>query len=206
MADTTELLRASTVMARVGQMEDAEATEYLTSALKGYKVEAQDAMHVVDALSQVDIESASSVSDLAEAMQRSANVASTAGVDFERLIGYIGTIREVTQRSASVVGESLKTIFSRMGSVKAGTFLDEDLENEYEDVTTFANDVEKVLSKVGIKVRDTNHDFRDTQDILDDIAERWETYTDLEKNAIATSVAGTRQRENLLSFRLEHKR
>ena len=163
-------------------------------------------MHVVDALSQVDIESASSVSDLAEAMQRSANVASTAGVDFERLIGYIGTIREVTQRSASVVGESLKTIFSRMGSVKAGTFLDEDLENEYEDVTTFANDVEKVLSKVGIKVRDTNHDFRDTQDILDDIAERWETYTDLEKNAIATSVAGTRQRENLLSFRLEHKR
>lgn len=200
MADTTELLRASTVMARVGQMEDAEATEYLTSALKGYKVEAQDAMHVVDALSQVDIESASSVSDLAEAMQRSANVASTAGVDFERLIGYIGTIREVTQRSASVVGESLKTIFSRMGSVKAGTFLDEDLENEYEDVTTFANDVEKVLSKVGIKVRDTNHDFRDTQDILDDIAERWETFTDLEKNAVATAVAGTRQRENLLSL------
>lgn len=200
MADTTELLRASTVMARVGQMEDAEATEYLTSALKGYKVEAQDAMHVVDALSQVDIESASSVSDLAEAMQRSANVASTAGVDFERLIGYIGTIREVTQRSASVVGESLKTIFSRMGSVKAGTFLDEDLENEYEDVTTFANDVEKVLSKVGIKVRDTNHDFRDTQDILDDIAERWETFTDLEKNAVATAVAGTRQRENLISL------
>lgn len=100
----------------------------------------------------------------------------------------------------------LKTIFSRMGSVKAGTFLDEDLENEYEDVTTFANDVEKVLSKVGIKVRDTNHNFRDTQDILDDIAKSWDTYTDLEKNAIATSVAGTRQRENLLSFRLEHKR
>lgn len=195
MADTTELLRASTVMARVGQMEDAEATEYLTSALKGYKVEAQDAMRVVDALSQVDIESASSVSDLAEAMQRSANVASTAGVDFERLIGYIGTIREVTQRSASVVGESLKTIFSRMGSVKAGTFLDEDLENEYEDVTTFANDVEKVLSKVGIKVRDTNHDFRDTQDILDDIAKSWKNYTDLEQNAISNMV---RQYGNIL--------
>lgn len=64
----------------------------------------------------------------------------------------------------------------------------------------------KVLSKVGIKVRDTNHDFRDTQDILDDIAASWDTYTDLEKNSIATAVAGTRQRENLLSFRLEHKR
>lgn len=200
MADTTELLRASTVMARVGQLEDAEATEYMTSALKGYKFEAEEAMHVVDALSQVDIESASSVADLAEAMQRSANMASTAGVEFERLIGYIGTVREVTQRSASVVGESLKTIFSRMGSVKAGTFLSEDLENEYADVSTFANDVEKVLSKVGIKVRETNHQFRDTQDILDDVAKRWETYNDLERNAIATAVAGTRQRENFLAF------
>lgn len=69
-------------------------------------------------------------------------------------------------------------------------YFDEDLENEYEDVTTFANDVEKVLSKVGIKVRDTNHDFRDTQDILDDIAKSWDTYTDLERNSIATAVAG----------------
>lgn len=94
------------VMSRVGQVESADATTYLTSALKGYKLEAEDAMHVVDALSQVDIESASSVADLAEAMQRSANTASMAGVEFERLIGYIGTVREVTQKSASVVGES----------------------------------------------------------------------------------------------------
>lgn len=82
-----------------------------------------------------------------------------------------------------------------MGSVKAGTFLSEDLENEYEDVTTFANDVEKVLSKVGIKVRDTNHEFRDTQDILDDVAASWKNYTDLEQNAISNMV---RQYGNIL--------
>ena len=55
-------------------------------------------------------------------------------------------------------------------------------------MSTFANDVEKVLSKVGIKFRETNHQFRDTQDILDDVAERWETYNDLEQNAISNIV------------------
>lgn len=151
-------------------------------------------MHVVDAMSQVDIESASSVDDLAIALQRSANVSATAGISFERLLGYVATVREVTQRSASVVGESLKTIISRMGSVKAGTFLSEDLESEYEDITTYVNDVEKVLTKVGIRLRDTNQDFRDTQDVLDDIASRWETFTDLERASVSTAVAGKKSR------------
>ena len=194
-ANVTELLTASTVMSRIGQVDAAESSEYLTSALKGYKLEAEDAMHVVDALSQVDIESASSVSDLAEAMQRSANTANMAGVEFETLIGYIATVKEVTQQSASVVGNALKTIFSRMGSVKAGVFLDEDLESEYEDFSSFANDVEKVLSKVGIRVRDTNLQFRDAQDILGDIAKEWQNYSDLEKNAISNIV---RQYGNIL--------
>lgn len=94
----------------------------------------------------------------------------------------------------------MKTILSRFGSVKAGTFLDEDLESEYTDITSYVNDVEKVLSKVGIRLRDTNQDFRNAQDVLDDIAEKWETFTDLEKNSVATAAAGTRQRENFISL------
>lgn len=104
--EATQLIRASMVMSRIGVIESAEATEYLTSVLNGYKMETQDVMHVVDAMSQVDIESASSVDDLAIALQRSANVAAQSGVSFERLLGYVATVREVTQRSASVVGES----------------------------------------------------------------------------------------------------
>lgn len=104
--ETTELIRASMVMSRIGAIESAEATTYLTSVLNGYKIETQDVMHVVDAMSQVDIESASSVDDLAIALQRSASTANMAGVSFERLLGYVATVREVTQRSASVVGES----------------------------------------------------------------------------------------------------
>ena len=94
----------------------------------------------------------------------------------------------------------MKTILSRFGSVKAGVFLDEDLQSEYTDITSYVNDVEKVLSKVGIRLRDTNQDFRDAQDVLDDIAKKWKTFTDLEKNSVSTAAAGTRQRENFISL------
>ena len=198
--EATQLIRASMVMSRIGVIKSAEATEYLTSVLNGYNMETQDVMHVVDAMSQVDIESASSIDDLAIALQRSTATAQQAGVSFERLLGYVAAVRETTQRSASVIGEAMKSIFSRMGSVKAGTFLSEDLESEYSDITTYVNDVEKVLSKVGIRLRDTNKDFRDAQDILDEVAKGWETYDDLTKQALATAIAGTRQRENFLAL------
>lgn len=94
----------------------------------------------------------------------------------------------------------MKTILSRLGSVKAGTFLSEDLESEYTDITTYVNDVEKVLSKVGIRLRDTNKDFRDAQDVLDDVAKGWATYDDLTRQALSTSIAGTRQRESFISL------
>lgn len=190
--ETTELIKASMVMSRIGAIESADATSYLTSVLNGYKIATEDVMHVVDAMSQVDIESASSVDDLAVALQRSASTASQAGVSFERLLGYVATVREVTQRTASVVGESMKTILSRLGSVKAGTFLSEDLESEYTDITTYVNDVEKVLSKVGIRLRDTNKDFRDAQDVLDDVAKGWANYDDLTKQSLSTAIAGRR--------------
>jgi len=196
--ETTELIRASMVMSRIGAIESAEATTYLTSVLNGYEIATEDVMHVVDAMSQVDIESASSVDDLAIALQRSSATAQQAGVSFERLLGYVAAVRETTQRSASVIGEAMKSILSRMGSVKAGTFLSEDLESEYTDISIYVNDVEKVLSKVGIRLRDTNKDFRDAQDILDDVAKSWATYDDLTKQALATAIAGKR------SLVLEH--
>ena len=201
-SETTELLRASMVLSRVGAIDAADATEYLTSTLNGYQLEASEAMRVVDAMSQADIESASSVEDLAIALQKTANIARNSGVEFETLVGWIAEVKEVTQRSAATIGESFKTILSRLGSVKAGTFLSTDLEAEYQDLGSFINDTEKVLSKVGISLRDTNKDFRDAEDVINDVAASWKNYSDLEKNAIATAIAGTRQRENFTVLNL----
>ena len=98
--DTTELVEASTKLSKLALIENAEATEYLTSALKGYKLEAEDAIGVIDQLVSIDLVAATSAGDLAEAMSRTANMARTTGIEMNELLGMIATVSEVTQNSA----------------------------------------------------------------------------------------------------------
>ena len=60
------------------------------------------------------------------------------------------------------------------------------------------NDIEKVFTSIGIAIRDTSSEMRDGDDVLDELASKWKTLNDVEKNAVATAAAGTRQRENFL--------
>ena len=84
-----------------------------------------------------------------------------------------------------------KTLYSRYGNVKSGKFVsgagDENAE-EFEAL----NDIEKVLHKIGISMRDTSAEFRNFDDVLAEIAEKWATLSDVERNAISTAFAGTR--------------
>lgn len=190
--ETNQLLEASMVLSKVGAIESSQATELLTSTLNGYKMEAEDAMHVVDAMSKVDLEAATSVEELAVALQSTANMARVNGVGFEELLGMVGSVSEATRRSASVVGNSFKTIFSRLTNVAAGKMTD--------DQGEALNDVEQVLNGLNIKLRDTAGQFRNMYDVISDVADNWQNYTNVEQAWIATSVAGTRQRETFLAL------
>jgi TP901 family phage tail tape measure protein len=44
-------------------------------------------------------------------------------------------------------------------------------------------------------MRDTTAEFRSFDDVVAEIAKKWSTLTDVERNAISTAFAGTRQRE-----------
>ena len=98
--DTTELVKDSTILSKLALLDNAEATEYLTSALKGYKLEAQDAIGVIDQLVSIDLEAATSAGDMAEALSRTANMARTTGFEMNEVLGMIATMSEVTQNSA----------------------------------------------------------------------------------------------------------
>ena len=182
VAETNQLIKQSLTLAKIGDMETAEATKFLTSAMQAYKLEVQEVAHVTDALSAVDLVAATSSKDIAIGLQQSANSASLAGVEFEKLVGYLAATQETTQKSAQVIGTSMKSIFSRMQNVKAGKFLDDEGEA--------INDVEKVLSSLGIELRKNKDEWNSVGDVLDQVNERWDDFTATEKNAIATSIAG----------------
>lgn len=101
--ETTELLKSSMTLTKVGAMESSQATELLTSSLNGYKLEAQDAMSVVDKISAIDLAAATSSYELATALSRTANSANDANVSFDKLLAMIGTTSSVTRKSAETI-------------------------------------------------------------------------------------------------------
>lgn len=202
--EVSQLTEASMQLSTLGMISSADATSYLISVLKGWKLEATEIQGVVDRLSAVDMAAAISAGDLAEAMSRASNSAQMAGTSLDRYIAYLTTITDVTQKSAASVGESMKTVYARYQNIAAGKFVaaEADIESENYNADEWANlnDVEKALGALGINIRDSVSSFRDFDDIMDEIASKWNTYTDVQKSGIATSLAGVRQRENLLTL------
>jgi TP901 family phage tail tape measure protein len=178
-------------------IDSAKATEYLISTMKGWKLGVGDMEGVIDKMAELDRNAAISAGDIAEAMSRANVSAQLAGSELNKYMSYITTVSDVSQLSAETVGTAFKTLYSRYGNVKAGKFVagagDEDGE-EFEAL----NDIEKVLNKIGISMRDTSAEFRNFDDVLAEIADKWATLSDVEKNAISTAFAGTRQREVLI--------
>lgn len=202
--EVSQLTEASMQLSTLGMISSADATSYLISVLKGWKLESTEIQGVVDRLSAVDMAAAISAGDLAEAMSRASNSAQMAGTSLDRYIAYLTTITDVTQKSAASVGESMKTVYARYQNIAAGKFVaaESDIESENYNADEWANlnDVEKALGALGINIRDSVSSFRNFDDIMDEIASKWNTYTDVQKSGIATSLAGVRQRENLLTL------
>lgn len=192
IAETNELIRDSMILSKIGQINSADATTYLTSAMKGYKVEVKDVIGIVDKLSAVDMASATSVAGLAEGMAQVANNANIAGISMDKLLGYLAIIGETTGASMSSVGNSLSTMFSRMGNIKLSRL--KDYQNNGEDLSN----VETVLRGLGIKLRDTNQSFRNFGEVLDETSSKWFSYDSVTQRAIASSVAGKDHMEDFL--------
>ena len=202
--EAAELTRASMMLSTLGMIEASEATTYLISTLKGWKIEANEVIDVVDKLSAVDMQAAISAGELALAMSRANASARIAGSDMNNFIGYVTTIADRTQKSAESVGESMKTLYARYGNVKVNKFAasQEEMESENynEEEYESLNDLETVLSGLGIKLRENAKEWRDFDTVLQDIADHWENWDLTTKNAVSTAFAGTRQRENFLTL------
>jgi len=194
VSNTNKLIYNSLILSKVGELESADAAKYLTSALKGYNVEAEKSISIIDKLTAIDITSAVDAGGLAEGMSKVATSANLVDIPMDKLLGYLAVVGETTQKSMSLVGNSFQTIFSRMANVKSGM-----LEYINEDgVTESLSDVETVLNALGIKLRDTDGEFRNFGIVLDEVANGWESYSSVQQAAIAKAFAGTRQYENFI--------
>lgn len=195
VSEANELIKSSTYLSRLGFMDMGQSVTALTSVMKGFRIEATNSMDIVDKLTQLDAKYATTAGDIATALSRTSAVAREAGLNLDQTAAALTTMIDVSQQDASSVGNAFRTILARYGNVKATAFTS--LVGDSEDVdetNSSINDTEKVLGAIGIKIRSSSSDMRDFDDVMDELADKWVTLTDVEKNAVATALAGTRQR------------
>ena len=181
--NSEKLAQDSIILSKIGDLSSEEATKTITAAMKSYDLGVDDVMDFVDQISAVDLVSATDVGGLATAFNEVAANARQAGVSTQELLSYAAAIGETTQEGMASVGTSLNAIFSRMGNIKLSRLKD------YETGEDLSN-VETVLRGVGISLRDTQDEFRDFDEVLDETAGRWNSFSGVQQRAISQAFAG----------------
>lgn len=95
------------------------------------------------------------------------------------------------------IGTAFRTVFARMSNIKLGRLIDEE---DGSDMTKDLSDAETVLRRIGINLRKSATEFNDFGGVLDQVGEKWQQLSDVDKSVIATAFAGTRQKENILTM------
>ena len=186
-ARTETTLKAANV---TGQHAD-EVSEQLTAVWNGYKVSAQEAELYVDKLAAVAATTAADLEELSTGMSKVASAANSMGVDIDQLNAQLATIVSVTRQAPESVGTALKTIYARMSDLKLGG-TDED--------GLGLGDVSGTMESMGIQVLDASGNLREMGDVIEDVAAKWDTWTEAQKTAMAQVMAGKRQYNNLVAL------
>lgn len=192
MKESNQLIKDSIMLSKLGQINSSEATEDLLATMNGFDMSVNQVNDALDAMVAIDMAASTSSGDIATALKYCASSADIAGVSFNKLAAMIGTVQDKTMQSAETVGTFMNTLLSRYRNVKIGQFVDDDGES--------LSDVETILSSVGIKLRDTNQEFRDFETVLDEVAKSWNTYSSVQQASIAKAFSGTRQQNRFLAL------
>ncbi|UGO51228.1 tail length tape measure protein [Bacillus phage vB_BanS_Skywalker] len=178
----TSITETATLMSNVSDLSVEEAQKSLVGTMNAFNIEASDSIRIVDALNEVDNDYAISTKQLAEGLQKSASAGKTFGVGLEENIGHITAIGAVTMESGAIIGNSLKTIYSRMTTMK---------------------DSEQTLRNVGIAMYEIGENgvksVKPVSQIMNELGDRWKTLTKEEQQNIAVKIAGRNQLTRFLA-------
>ena len=185
-ARTNTTLKVANVTGQSGNT----VSEQLTAVWNGYKVSAAEAEQYIDKLSAVAAATASDLEELSTGMGKVASAANSMGVDIDQLNAQLATIISVTRQAPESVGTALKTIFARMTDIEAGT--------EESGVTLGKYTAE--MAAMGIRVLDSSNKLRDMGDVIEEVGSKWNSFTREQQVALAQTMAGTRQYNNLIAL------
>lgn len=198
----------TTKMARIANIEAAEATNLMTAALRGFNMEVNEtnAQKVNDIYSELAAITAADTNEIGIAMSKTASIASSANMEFETTAALLSQIIETTREAPETAGTAMKTIIARFSEIKElvsqGQLTGEDTEGEIIDV----NKIQGALRSVGISMNEFFKGTEGLDDVLLKLASKWDTLDFTTQRYIATTAAGSRQQSRFIAMMSDYSR
>lgn len=190
--DSKELAEVSLLYKNVGDgINIDEANESLVSTLKGFKLEADQAEHIVDVFNEVSNREPISSSGIGEALQRSAASFNAANTSLEKSVALVTATNSVLQ-DPEKVGNMWKTVSARIRGAKT------ELEEAGEDTDGMVESTSKLQALIkgmtGFDIMESDgKTFKDIYDIIIGIGEKWQDLNDVDRASLLEKLAGKNQ-------------
>ena len=195
-AEVNELTASTLQLAKISGLDYSTATNYMTNAVRSFKMEMEDANSVTDAYAALAASSASNVEELATAMSKTASSAQAVGMTMQETSAMMAVMIEATREAPENIGSAMKSIISRYGEMT--TDPSKLVDSEGQEMSL--NKVDKALKTVGITLQDEEGQFRSFTDVITELAGKWDTLSANTQRYIATVMAGNRQQSRFLAL------
>lgn len=166
--EVTKRLNDALILSRLSGLDAADAVSGLTAAINTFSNAGITSEQVLNKISAAAASAAVSDRDLIEGLKRSGSVANATGVQFDELVGIISALQERTARGGAVIGNSLKTIFTRI----------QDLERL------------KTLQNLGVQVTDFQGEVLSANKIIENLAPTFAKLDQASKVNLADNLVG----------------
>lgn len=201
LPDSEELARVALIYKNVGDGIDIDvANESLISTLRGFRLEAEDAMHIIDVFNEVSNNEAISSSGIGEALQRSAASFNAANTSLEKSVALITATNSVLQ-DTSKTGNMWRTVSARLRGAET------ELKEMGEDTDGLVKSTSKLRELVkgitGFDIMVDKNTFKDIYDIVLGIGKEWQSLNDIDRAALLEALSG-KQQSNALAATLNN--
>ena len=191
-SDQADALAETTLeVSNVTKQSTTKVSEEVTAVMNGYQLSTDEVKAHFDSMAAVAADTAADLGELSGAMQKVASAANAMGIDFDDLNAQIATIVSVTRQAPENVGTALKTIYARLGDLQV---------DGVDEFGVSLGQVSGQLKTMGVEVLDQEGNMRNMSDVITDVANKWDTWTEAQKQAAAVAMAGKRQYNNLIAL------
>lgn len=190
-AEVQERTDAVIKMSNVTGDSVEQVSSYMTAIWNNFDDGSESLEHYADVITALGASTASSSAEIAAGLEKFASIGETIGLSYDYATSSLATIVANTRQSAEQVGTGLRTIFSRLQSLQLGETLEDGVD---------LNKYSKALKTVGVDVLDASGNMREMDNILQDLADKWDLLTEAQKTALAQTVGGVRQYTTLIAL------